>query len=213
MAGAIRVVFYALGIGLGFATWLFYPAVFSVVEFLCPRYRAGLCDVPMVITFRRSSFYALDIGLGFATSGCTTRWSARSKRFLCPRYRAGLCDGTLLHNLDTHMLLFLCPRYRAGLCDHAIVQGPVQLINFGFLCPRYRAGLCDCTLPSVTSGANAVVSMPSISGWALRRSRPARTSSAATVSMPSISGWALRLDYCNRHGKLRSSVSMPSISG
>ena len=61
--------FYALGIGLGFATYRNLHELQALgISFLCPRYRAGLCDaLYFSIVDRPGGFYALGIGLGFAT--------------------------------------------------------------------------------------------------------------------------------------------------
>jgi hypothetical protein len=134
-------------------------------QFLCPRCRAGLCDDrrPRGADRQGQRFYALGVGLDFAT-----------------------------HDFCAYPVLFgrfLCPRCRAGLCDFAIKWRPVDVAEF--LCPRCRAGLCDGS-DSGGRQAHGCVSMPSVSGWALRR--PSRLGSLrhAEVSMPSVSGWALR---------------------
>ena|SRR5271157_5006602 len=61
--------FYALGIGLGFATIDSLPGQHGPFLFLCPRYRAGLCDINVRVrrVIHKRGFYALGIGLGFAT--------------------------------------------------------------------------------------------------------------------------------------------------
>src|SRR5690242_17370717 len=64
--------FYALGIGLGFATRR---------EPRSTRVTHG--------------FYALGIGLGFATIHELFR-VVRLRWFLCPRYRAGVCDAAVV---------------------------------------------------------------------------------------------------------------------
>ncbi len=86
----------------------------------------------------------------------------------------------------------------------------------GLLCPRFRAGFCDGTWHK-WNGSRVLVSMPSVSGWALRLDngdgtktpnyprflcprfraglcdeRPHVVAADAAVSMPSVSGWALR---------------------
>ena len=68
----ILFCFYALDVGLGFAT-------------------AGKF---MITWASYVGFYALDVGLGFATlSSAITSWSKWP--FLCPRCRAGLCDYSM----------------------------------------------------------------------------------------------------------------------
>jgi hypothetical protein len=61
------------------------------------------------------------------------------------------------------------------------------------------------------------VSMPSMSGWALRPRcvhRGRGNARARFVSMPSMSGWALRLQVPKGQGSVfHHSVSMPSMSG
>src|SRR5208337_2928100 len=63
--------FYALGFGLGFATTvLFWVDDAAVWLFLCPRFRAGLCDPSLIwsmLPCRGLGFYALGFGLGFVT--------------------------------------------------------------------------------------------------------------------------------------------------
>ena len=86
--------FYALGIGLGFATgpWPRSACLRWWARFYAPV-PGGLCDVTMFVT--------MDL----------TR-----EMFLCPPFRAGLCDDAVnaFHNRN---LEFLCSRFRAGLCD------------------------------------------------------------------------------------------------
>src|SRR5208337_3091294 len=65
--------FYALGFGLGFATTvLFWVDDAAVWLFLCPRFRAGLCDPSLIwsmLPCRGLGFYALGFGLGSVTAG------------------------------------------------------------------------------------------------------------------------------------------------
>jgi hypothetical protein len=136
--------------------------------FLCPRFRAWLCDLARP-NGRRSSLL-----------------------FLCFRFRAWLCDNNF-PDISAFVLAFLCPRFRAWLCDPA--RGKYMLTPKGrkeaFLCPRFRAVLCDDY--TVESASRALgVSMPSVSGCALRPSGKRLGHDFHNVSMPSVSGCALR---------------------
>ncbi len=94
--------FYALDVGLGFVTNIAAENILAAVRFLCPRCRAGLCDV-------KWRFYNPHLAV----------------KFLCPRCRAGLCDQVSAAN-DFQVWLygqFLCPRCRAGLCDAIAITG------------------------------------------------------------------------------------------
>jgi hypothetical protein len=67
--------------------------------------------------------------------------------------------------------------------------------------------------PSPARGLRQVVSMPSVSGWALRRS-VVGLRLISSVSMPSVSGWALRLTQePSAPSAYAFCVSMPSVSG
>ena len=143
--------FYALGIGLGFATYS--PSERfeqdAQIVFLCPRYRAGLCDLRSRLCGSTSSFYALGIGLGFVT------------RILPGRQRPALAGSFYALGIG---LGFATPRGRLAC-----------LASLRFLCPRSRAGPCDPQglLPDPAADG---VSMPSVSGWALWRSSWATSS-------------------------------------
>src|SRR5450759_752425 len=56
-----------------------YDLAIRLGMFLCPRYRAGLCD----------------------HLSRTVNDALRALEFLCPRYRAGLCDGRVVEVLLT----------------------------------------------------------------------------------------------------------------
>src|ERR1039457_54415 len=134
-----------------------------------------------------------------------------SSGFLCPRYRAGLCDVAVLPGR-----LLRCRVSMPSISGWALRRSDGDYISsLKFLCPRYRAGLCDVRLYNKMVGALKKVSMPSISGWALRRHALAQPGHAhAAVSMPSISGWALRpRDRPGTRSADYLRVSMPSISG
>ena len=82
--------------------------------FLCPRFRAGLCDMLPL----------------YEPAG----W------FLCPRFQAGLCDKQSEKLLEL-LCAFLCPRFRTGLRGASggyMMAAPANC----FLSPRFRAGLC-----------------------------------------------------------------------
>jgi hypothetical protein len=66
---------------------------------------------------------------------------------------------------------FLCPRCRAGLCGFATDDSKMMGASHPFLCPRCRAGLCGEVIFSMSACPITVVSMPSLSGWALRACR------------------------------------------
>jgi hypothetical protein len=90
------ICFYAFGFGLGFATVTeVHMAAGAVPLFLCPRFRAGLCDIAVlwciIALWALARFYALGFGLGFATT-FTNEQGGSAQLFLCPRFRAGLCD-------------------------------------------------------------------------------------------------------------------------
>ena len=208
--------FYALDVGRGFATRACICRR-SLLGFLCPRCRAGLCDAdrvgsardatavsmpsmsggalrPLVATGASWSqdrrFYALDVGRGFATTparrlassvlavsmpsmsgGALRPQDASSKRHRddravsMPSMSGGaLRPGTTVV-AELHGRTFLCPRCRAGLCDD-FASGS-DLVPASFLCPRCRAGLCDWSV--TCAAALTAVSMPSMSGGALRR--------------------------------------------
>ena len=119
---------------------------------------------------------------------------------------------------------------RNGVLQDGILNGDSTL------CPRFRAGLCDLTITQSTQQALDTVSMPSVSGWALRHEQGAVQHSGFIVSMPSVSGWALRparlacypscmpfrcfgfgLGFATRGARMVygsvPQVSMPSVSG
>ena len=156
--------------------------------FLCPRYRAGLCDKLAGLRQQLNSFYALGIGLAFATALALAHAAPRHRPFLCPRYRAGLCDATSCSSgpaADVSMpsvsgwplrpftpwrrwrsASFLCPRYRAGLCDSGKAPGEDL---FGHCFYALGIGLAFATGPHRGPPHGVLVSMPSVSGWPLRR--------------------------------------------
>ena len=211
-----RLGFYALDVGRGFATSSSNGRVRRAQPFLCPRCRAGLCDgldagvmaqlhgfyaldvgrgfattrTSSCGSSRPSGFYALDVGRGFATSTDRSR-SAGLAAFLCPRCRAGLCDAHPRSLVVQHAATFLCPRCRAGLCDQCISHLRFAPQDW-FLCPRCRAGLCDVAGVDGRTVHRAAVSMPSMSGGALRLLRIQASVHRGQVSMPSMSGGALR---------------------
>jgi hypothetical protein len=107
--------------------------------------------------------------------------------FLCPRCRAGLCN--LCFTPSVRLAPFLCPRCRAGLCDGSIFAIPV---SFLFLYPRCRAGLCDPR--STTQSTATSLSFYALDvgrGFATLACNQ-RAQRRAEVSMPSMSGGALR---------------------
>jgi hypothetical protein len=95
--------------------------------FLCPRFRAGLCDLVNTIATDANNrvsmpsvsgwalrhtelllasqinacFYALGFGRGFATLGLLT---GGTLSFLCPRFRAGLCDVSGITGTQAELL-------------------------------------------------------------------------------------------------------------
>src|SRR6266536_1478305 len=65
--------FYALDVGRGVATVPYgaQPNTRTLPRFLCPRRRAGRCDMtPRRFARFAVSFYALDVGRGVATISC-----------------------------------------------------------------------------------------------------------------------------------------------
>jgi hypothetical protein len=68
-----------------------------LLPFLCPRYRAGLCDLPAVPRRRpsRQRFYALVIRPGFAilTKGIAYTWEFADVRFYALVVGLGLATG------------------------------------------------------------------------------------------------------------------------
>src|SRR5580704_7752523 len=89
--------------------------------------------------------------------------------------------------------LFLCPRFGLGFATDVedqlltVARRCFYALGFGlgFATPqqgRPRQALC------------AGVSMPSVSGWALRQHAFDQSRRQDEVSMPSVSGWALRPD-------------------
>jgi hypothetical protein len=101
--------FYALDAGLGFARCYYMRGTIHSM-FLCPQYRAGLCDA------LNNERITLEVP------------------FLCPRCRAGLCDYSYIENIgDERGYTFLCPRCRAGLCDECLPRVAVTWA-FGVRC-------------------------------------------------------------------------------
>jgi hypothetical protein len=140
-----RSSFYALDVGRGAATAVLSQLTVWIPVFLCPRCRAGRCDTRASSTCCTSTgrFYALDVGRGAATAcqACSTMRSTSS---------------------------FLCPRCRAGRCDEKVYRKRVR-VQYSFLCPRCRAGRCDEKRQLERQQIDEIeVSMPSMSGWALR---------------------------------------------
>jgi len=162
---ALACRFYALGVGLGFATrsWPTSRASRSSRFYALGVGLGFATSSACACASSPAGFYALGVGLGFATASfCGLRllldrvsmpsvsgWGLRPRRaayrgsppdvFLCPRCRAGVCDDSSWLGKRGHG--FLCPRCRAGVCDQCHRdRGRVVL----FLCPRCRAGVCDC---------------------------------------------------------------------
>ena len=90
-------------------------------------------------------FYALGFGLGFATDSGSGSASPATGRF----YALG---------------------FGLGFATAAITILP-HLLNRRFLCPRFQAGLCDAGFKGIPDPVRVGdhVSMPSVSGWALRQ--------------------------------------------
>jgi hypothetical protein len=86
---------------------------------------------------------------------------------------------------------FLCPRCRAGLCNHRPAPASSSVARCTFLCPRCRAGLCNWRRRSPTPRAATRF-------YALDVGRGFATARAfwdhlmISVSMPSMSGGALQ---------------------
>jgi hypothetical protein len=183
--------FYALDVGLGFATAMLFVGSASAA-FLCPRCRAGLCNGCFrrdVLDFLRS--VSMPSMSGWALQRVTAIASPQvhhSQEFLCPRCRAGLCNMSDCSWCGCANR-FLCPRCRAGLCN-LIAADAATTTDSMFLCPRCRAGLCNTRLSDMTRTRS--VSMPSMSGWALQPDGCTAARVTTTVSMPSMSGWALQ---------------------
>src|ERR1022692_4648825 len=131
-------------------------------------------------------FYALDVGRGFATTGSGER--SAGSTFLCPRCRAGLCDNRFWRAVG--WVNVSMPSMSGGALRRRILPlEPAATVRFyaldvgrgfatqhlrhreqyaqPFLCPRCRAGLCDNRFWRAVGWVN--VSMPSMSGGALRR--------------------------------------------
>ena len=111
--------FYALGIGLGFATYRNLHELQALgISFLCPRYRAGLCDEALLVYQHEL------VAPGFMPS--VSGWALRPEVTVkhC-RDRDGVSmpsvSGWALRHYEVRRRVlvakFLCPRYRAGLCD------------------------------------------------------------------------------------------------
>jgi hypothetical protein len=209
--------------------------------FLCPRFRAGVCDADLRSTrgHHKLRFYALGFGLASATRGRVHHIRVRS------RVSMPSVSGSALRHLDNATGAFIrqkfsMPSVSGWVCDRyyrASVEGrrgrrqvsmpsvsgwglrcyrnigvsrctahrrvsmpsvsgrALQLIehtvlnvSLPFLCPRFRAGLCDLRSPGLHQD-HPVVSMPSVSGWALRSGkREPVQPEAASVSMPSAFG-------------------------
>jgi hypothetical protein len=138
-------------------------AVLDVQQF--DRTRAFLC--PHRCRASNWGFYALGIGLGLATRRRDHHTGqALTARFLCHCYGLGFATECFPQRRGV-------PRFYAigiglgwrHLCTHTLACAGGSL----FLCPRYRAGLCDVALIGLACIIYTMVSMPSVSGWALRR--------------------------------------------
>ena len=162
--------FYALGVGRALRR--------STTE--C---RAGLCD----LQHHRRPPGVRSVSMPSVPGGALRQpWKltdidrAYLLEFLCPRCRAGLCDGPVLPSGDVKANPFLCPRCRAGLCDRRPHQGKI---------------------------AHLVVSMPSVSGGALRRIAPDGTSDLRVwcpFRQPPVTG---AYERCDRR-RLASSIGL-----
>ncbi len=109
--------FYALGVGLGFAT-IVVGSASAATGFYALGVGLGFATNVIAIGAVLFCFYALGVGLGFATVGLGIGIPTYSAyRFLCPRCRAGVCD-TGAPATPRCRRRFLCPRCRAGVCDY-----------------------------------------------------------------------------------------------
>jgi hypothetical protein len=110
--------FYALGVGLGFATHRPSSSTRSRKSFLCARCRARLCNavgfsrLPQKVSMPSVSGWALQRRL------LIPMVKAASEEFLCPRCRAGLATQGVPAAIR-QVSRFLCPRCRAGLATDA----------------------------------------------------------------------------------------------
>ena len=110
--------FYALDVGLGFATWLMNGETKAQILFLCPRCRAGLCNLMSWLI-----------------------WLGVDIEFLCPRCRAGLCNKPIVPSVMGTASKFLCPRCRAGLCNGCLPRASVTWA-FGVRCAILAGTAC-----------------------------------------------------------------------
>jgi hypothetical protein len=191
-------------IPLGLSSALPLQAYVSAVQtrlFLCPQFRAGLCDLNpprrtavqeqvflcpwfragLLRPFAAPSgtvpdfcFYALGFGLGFAT---TTRSSIAiwGIRFYALGFGLGFAAVFFLQTLNNEGTGVSMPSV-SGWAFRLQLRFP-RNPNPPFLCPRFRAGLCDAR--HWYSRHHSQVSMPSVSGWALRR--PTRSLAARPI--------------------------------
>src|SRR6266540_374660 len=113
-------------------------------------------------------FHALDLGRGVATRS-HPRGSRPMERFPCPRSRAGRCDVELARLEAGRGGRFHALDLGRGVATWELCKRHIQEYEW-FPCPRSRAGRCDIGNGPFTVRAK-VVSMPSISGGALRRQR------------------------------------------
>src|SRR6266487_2751706 len=110
--------------------------------------------------------------------------------FLCPRRRAGVCDQVMADFPGFALIAVLCPRCRAGVCDQ--LRLCVRVVPGGFLCPRCRAGVCDrLILRATTTSGSGVYALGVGLGFATTASSLLSVA-PRRVSMPSVSGWGLR---------------------
>src|SRR5271165_3715330 len=110
-------------------------------KFLCPRFRAGLCD-QLTLLMRMAvvhSFYALGFGLGFATT-CGTTTSRSISCFYALGFGLGFATTVLFWVDDAAVWLFLCPRFRAGLCDPSLIWSMLPCRGLGFYALGFGLG-------------------------------------------------------------------------
>src|SRR5215216_410879 len=153
-------------------------------------------------------FCALHVGLGVATvpvlrpapgqapvsMPSVLGWVLRQSRIIIVRHdrrrrdrvSVPLLSGWVLRRppspgCQDNYMPFLCPRYRAGSCDPTTILWCTAYPT-KFLCPRCRAGVLRHQLDA---HCTRQVSMPSVSGWVLRRPPLLVLVPQLGVSMPS----------------------------
>ena len=208
--GSIPVGFYALDVGLGFATTrtskTLQPAGFYALDV-----GLGFATTRTSKTLQPAGFYALDVGLGFATGqALTTRLAKTSVCFYALDVGLGFATYAFVSQIWPHHRFYALD-VGLGFATALLLQPPPLRHSVSMpsmsgwalqptrICtrsspPRFYAldvGLGFATI-FVEHLYIVTVSMPSMSGWALQHRGVARLTLIRPVSMPSMSGWALQ---------------------